>query len=286
MWGHVDDRLAPFCEGALPETEARAVAAHLAGCRRCEGLRREVEQGLALVRELPGARLPEADAARIRERLEQAAAVTAPPPRARFRARRLAQAAVVVAGLAAAVLLAVQRTPHLRLEASAAPLSGLERAAVALRREAVEGTLALDMRNASPDAVRLWIRQHTGLSANLAVARPAEDAGRFELLGAKETAVGGAKAAAVVYRIDGTIAVLLTAEASAVADRPREWMLFGKTVRRGTDAGSGAQALTWTNSGQVYTLVSELPGLGLDGCHVCHTDRKRRALIRSIGQGS
>jgi len=44
MWGHVDDRLAAFCEGALAEAEARSVAAHLARCARCERMRADTER--------------------------------------------------------------------------------------------------------------------------------------------------------------------------------------------------------------------------------------------------
>jgi hypothetical protein len=42
--------------------------------------------------------------------------------------------------------------------------------------------------------------------------------------------------------------------------------------------------LSWTNSGQIYTLVTELPGLGLESCFICHTDADGRPLIRAIGR--
>jgi hypothetical protein len=93
------------------------------------------------------------------------------------------------------------------------------------------------------------------------------------------------RAAAVAYRIDGRPAVLLIADAGDVADRPEAWTLTGKTVRQHVDPATGVKLLTWTNSGQLYTLASSLGGAGLEGCFVCHTDAKRRRLIREIGQG-
>jgi len=282
MWGHVDDHLARFCEGALPEPEARSVEAHLAQCRRCQDLRVEVERGLALVRALPAARLPEARAEEIRRALAdpEAAANRPLPPRRR---RGTYAAAAMLLGCGGLCLLYWNRPP-LYLEAAGAPPSAFEETALALQRQAAAGTLRLQLTTDSPPAVRAWVRNHTGLSADVALNRPAEDGGRFELLGATEVKLAGTRAAAVVYLIDTRPAVLLTARADEVPDRAGSWTLANKTVRHHVDLASGAKRLSWTNSGQAYTLVSELPGLGLESCLLCHTDPSRRALIRRIGR--
>jgi anti-sigma factor RsiW len=281
----VADRLAAFCEGELPEAEARSVAEHLAACPRCAERRDEIERGLSAVRSLPAVSLPDDRAALVRRALvEPGTAVPPPPVRAR-RPRALAVAAAVV-GAAATFVARRPPAPVLSVEPAGEPLTGFERTAVALRQQAARGTLPLDVASGSPAVVRRWVRERTGLGADLAVQRPGDDAGRFELLGAKDVTLAGARAAAVVYRIDGHPTVLLTARAGDVADRPRAWSLAGKTVRHHADPASGARVLSWTNSGQIYTLVSELPALGLDSCFICHTDAERRRLIRRIGEAS
>lgn len=286
MGGHVDDRLAAFCEGDQPEAEARSVAEHLAVCPRCADRREEIERGLALVRSLPAVSLPGDRAAFIRRALvEPGVAVPARPVRAR-RPLALAVAAAVVAVAAGTFVARRPPAPVLSVEPAGEPLTGFEQTAVSLREQAARGTLPLDVASGSPAVVRRWVRERTGLGADLAVQRPAEDAGRFELLGAKDLTVAGARALAVVYRIDGHPTVLLTARAGDVADRPQAWSLAGKTVRHHVDPASGGRILSWTNSGQIYTLVSELPALGLDSCFICHTDAERRRLIRRIGEAS
>jgi anti-sigma factor RsiW len=287
MWGHVDDRLGAFCEGELSETEARSVSAHLESCPRCRERRDETERGLALVRSLPAVVLPEDRAQRIRQMLAEPAPLPA-PPRLAWRPHTLAAAgaAALLLVVAGAIVTRLQRAPVLSVEPAGEPLTGFEQTAVALQRRAVQGTLSLELVSGSPGAVRQWVQERTGLGANLALQTPGEDAGRFELLGASEIAVGGARAVAVAYRIDGHPTVLLTARAGEVADRPRAWGVAGKTVRHRIDPASGAKLLSWTNSGQIYTLVSELPALGLDSCFICHTDAERRRLIRRIGQAA
>jgi anti-sigma factor RsiW len=280
MRQHVDDRLAPFCDGTLPAPEASEVAEHLAGCARCEELRAEVERGLAALRELRRESLPEARASEVRALLSRSAGRQA----ALRRVRLVGMAAVLLAVVAGGLAIRLFR-PALRLDPSRGALTGIERAALELRRQAATGELALDLPSHSPEVVRQWVQERSGLSVNLAGARPAEDAGRFELLGAKQTAIGAAPAVAVAYRIDGAAAVLLTAEASAVADRPQAWRAAGKTVRHAQDPASGANILTWTNSGQVYSLASALPRGGVAGCYVCHTDAHRRREIERIAAG-
>jgi len=282
MWGHVDDRLAAFCEGALSGTEARSVAAHLAGCRRCERRREETERGLALVRSLAAAALPEDRAERIRRALAEPAAGLPTSPRLGRRPRALVLAGAAALLLAAAGAFVRQRAPVLSVEPAGEPLTDFEQTAAALQRQAVQGTLPMDLTSDSPAAVRHWVQERTGLGTNLALQRPGEDAGRFQLMGAREVAVAGTRAVAVAYRIDARPAVLLTARAGDVVDRPRAWSLAGKSVRHHVDPASGVKLLSWTNSGQIYTLATELPGLGLESCFICHTDADRRRLIRAI----
>ena len=85
----------------------------------------------------------------------------------------------------------------------------------------------------------------------------------------------------IAFRVDDKPVSLLVAPDARVPDAPR-WSALGKRVRWQVDPETGAKLLSWTNSGQAYTLVSELPGGGQRACLVCHTDPRRRALIASL----
>ena len=49
---HVSGRLAAYCDGQLPITEARAVDAHLSSCARCRAERDEIQVTAGLIRQL------------------------------------------------------------------------------------------------------------------------------------------------------------------------------------------------------------------------------------------
>ena len=53
--------------------------------------------------------------------------------------------------------------------------------------------------------------------------------------------------------------------------------MAGKSVRSRT--ADGHRLLSWTNSGQSYVLVADLPGDGRRACFVCHTQPARRRVI-------
>jgi hypothetical protein len=155
-----------------------------------------------------------------------------------------------------------------------------ERTALDLHTRAEAGTGSLDLASDSPAEVRRFVRERTRLAAPLATARPADEARRYRLRGARATTVEGAAAAAVLYDVDGGPVLLLTARAAEIHDRPRAWTPFGKSVAHRVEGGRNV--LTWAHSGQVYSLVSRLPGRGLASCLVCHGDGPRRAQILSL----
>jgi hypothetical protein len=224
--------------------------------------------------------MPADVADRMRERLREAAA-RRPGRAAGFRLGRLV-AGAAAAGLALAAASALPgRNPRLHpLPVEEAP-TPFERAAIEIFDQAESGGAPLQRRSGSPAELRRFVNEHTGLGVQLAPHRPAEDDGRFQPVGARTLLVEGARTAAVLYEVDGRPVVLLTAREGEVRERPSRWTPFGKDVsHRGV---GGRQVLTWTNSGQVYTLVSRLPSHGSPGCLLCHTDSRRRAQIRQIG---
>src|SRR5262249_53069225 len=139
-----------------------------------------------------------------------------------------------------------------------------------------QGRLALDLRSSSVPEVRRW-SDEAGLGVSLAVDRPAEDAGRYQVEGARKVRVGDVAGLAVAYRVDGHPVTLLTAKASDVSDRTPEWNPGGKRVR--FRVAGRRKLLAWTNSGQTYALVSDFGGYGQHSCLLCHTTAARREAI-------
>jgi anti-sigma factor RsiW len=283
---HVVDELSRYCEGALPEEDARRTEEHLATCPECRQAEMEVRQGLRLAASLPRVELPEDVSARIRQALDRAPLAPRAP-------RRLWSAAAAAALLVAAAL--ATRFHGRGRETSAAPSAqkgglslqlepglptAFEQAAFDLHADHADGRLALDVRTSSVPEVRRWSEETVGLGVSLAVERPPEDAGHFVLEGARAVRVGEAKAVAVAYRVDGRPVTLLTTRAEDAPGRSPEWNAAGKRVR--FRESGGRKLLTWTNSGQAYALVSDLPAYGQRSCLLCHTTPARREAIRGL----
>jgi anti-sigma factor ChrR (cupin superfamily) len=286
MWRrHVEPLLPRYAEGDLAPEEAQSVARHLDRCRRCREAEREVRAGLRLAARLEPAALPPERASAIRAALlagaPAASATGAPAAAGRLPSRRwlaAAAAVVLVAGLGAWLR---ARPAHLRVVTSDASASRLEAAALALHERHRSDQLELDLRTRSVVEARRWSQAHVALDASLASQRPEEDGDRYELEGVRAVDLGGTTALAVAYRVDGRPVTLLTARAGDLPDHGPIWGFGGKTVRyRAVRAGH--KLLSWTNAGQAYTLVSDLPGYGQQACFVCHTNAARRQVITSM----
>lgn len=225
-----------------------------------------------LARALAPARLPEERAATIREALR-----TADLRAARRRRRWIAPLAAMFVLAPALVLWRSAHAPRLAPAPPGEPAAAFERMAVALHDGGEDGSGGVVLRTASPDAARAWGRARTGVDVNLPAARPAEDEGRFALHAIAAVEHRGRPALAVWYEVDGRPVTLAVARAADVPDGAPAWTLAGKSVRSRRDGGHGL--LSWTNSGQSYVLVSDLPGDGRRACFVCHTQPARRRVI-------
>lgn len=238
------------------------------------------KRGEDLARGIPRLELPDGRAEEIREAMRKRLSPQTPAhPATDWRTARRRWL------LAASLVLLILgswwglRGPRVRLAVASGSAGTLELLAVSahasLRRDAAE----LDLVSGEPGEVRAWLKS-LALSADLAAERPAEDARRFELLGATRLPVVY-PAAAVSYRIDGRPVTLAVTAASRAPEAPN-WSLLGKNVRTSVDPISGAHVLTWRNAGKAYTLVSELPSGGLEACLICHTDSERRNLVAKL----
>ena len=281
---HPKADLLAYAEGELSGAAAQSVAEHLVRCPRCRRRLDALRLGVALARRLEPVALPAEQAAAIRSRLVRFAS----PPRTasvgpRRRISALAgAAAVLVVLLGAAVLVQKLRTSTVDLRRESGPPSALEQRAIAFHLQRLGGTARLDFESGSATELRQWIAAQAGLDAALARGRPAEDAGRYQPVGAKLLEVSGARCVAVAYRIDSQPVTLLTAHAADLTATPARGLL-GKRIHYRFDRGRRLKLLTWTSSGQTYSLVSDLPQLGEQSCVICHTDPERRRLIQRLG---
>jgi hypothetical protein len=262
-------RLLRLLEGELRGRERRRLEASLAVSSRLRRERDEMALGLAAAEGLRGGeRLDPARAAAMEAALRRSAVAPVPRPRR----MPLAWAAVAVLG-AGALLLAAAWDPGLRLVEGGERPDPLEAAALGLYERLADERLDLELATSSPREARRYV-QGSGLDAALVERRPG---GRYRLRGVTRTAVAGAPALAVAYRIDGVPALLLTTKAEAVPGGPEHWSRFRRELRH--RAAGARRVLSWANSGQRYVLVSGLPGHGQQSCGICHAGPERSRLV-------
>lgn len=273
---HVAAKLSAYFDRELTAREATRVAAHLAGCSRCQAEAERVQTGMRLAASLRPAPAPADLWAQIESAREAQSA-----PRDSAWARPLAwiTAALVITAVGFAAWYTALREP-LTLQAMTSNASRLERRAWELHRERVQRGLTLGIETPDIAEVRKYVQSHAGLHASIPVQRVAEDARRLRIVGAKALDMNGIPTALLAYEVDGHPVTLLTARLQDLADGP-EAALFAKDVRYRKDASTGLKTLTWGTAGQAYVMVSSLPRLGAEGCMVCHTDDQRRELIRN-----
>lgn len=281
---HVDRELPAYCEGALSEIESERVRKHLEQCGRCRRRAEETAAGVSLAGLLSPVSLPSDRAEAIRRSLVEGSGARGEAGRepAFSLAWRLAALAATVAATLGVIWYWRARGPDVQVEEASAPAAEFEELARALHSGLVSGNARLQIETDSVPQVRSWLRERTGLSASLAANRPAAERERYLLRGAAAVPANGFTAAAISYSVDSRPVTLLTARAKEVPASPH-WGLFGKKVRYRLDPRTGTKVLTWTNSGQAYALVSDLPQLGQQACLVCHTDSARRRAIETLG---
>ena len=299
MWltRHVTRDLTAFCDGELPPERARAVEAHLADCARCRAALEEIRFGVALASHIEPSAAPGSLWEQVQTRLDVPRHAVSESDRAAWpgirRPATLAFAAALVLVIVAGGVMLRRGLPQSSptadgTDVAAGPLElvtatdapkAFESAARDFHLQRLAGRLELDEVSESPQALRSWLREHAGFDLSLAVVRPPEDAGRFHLVGAKVIPAASARAALVVYEVDGHPVTLLSAPLRDVSDPPQEFHLRKKVAVR-IDTERGLKLLTWGADGQAYVLVSDLPRVGTDACGICHTTPERRALIR------
>jgi anti-sigma factor RsiW len=272
---HVVRELTAYRQNELPPLRAKRVGEHLAGCVACRRELDEISFGIRLAEKLPAAEAPDSVWVSVRDALDR-------PSRPRFLPRRILVGSIVVAALFAAGLAwyFALREP-LRVTETAGPVSRLEAVAIEEHLRRIQGRIDWQIRTADLARLRRWVGESSGLSADeIPIERPAEDAGRLRIVGARIARVDGATAAVIGYEMDSEPVTLATARLGDLRDAPHV-APFSKDVRYRLDRVHGYKVVTWGVSHKAYAMVSRLPGYGQTGCFLCHTAPERRRLIDS-----
>jgi len=179
---------------------------------------------------------------------------------------------------------------------SPASLSGPRYAefAVKTHRQHAQGSLALDVRSDSLQALNDWFKEKLQFSLTLPAspAAPGEDR-PYRLEGARLVQVGGKTAAFVAYQMP--TAQMPTAKASLMVAPDSVAVASGgvevdfKKVSFHYSMVDGYKVVTWSLHGLTYALVSEEGNDTQKSCMVCHSAMRDRDLSHTptpLGQQS
>lgn len=272
--GHVARDLVAYHDGLLNAAERARVDAHLARCVRCRRRSDAIAESRQFLAVLAPRQMPAERAAAIRASLRFGAARELRGSRARW--------SIAAAAALSVVFLYLLLRPPVSFVAPAAPPRSIERSAVAVHRDSIAGTFRVDYRSGSAHEVRRFVATQLGVGASIPLHQSSRQGPRHELLGVSAVAIeGGARGAAIAYRIGGQPVFLVTS--TELRDRPRD-RLFGKRVELRRQP-SGTRTLTWSGSDETYTLVVPAGVAVAEACAICHQDADRLALIRRHSAG-
>ena len=194
----------------------------------------------------------------------------------------LAPTAAAVAIITGAVSWQAAQAPRIESAPPDQPPSAFEQMAIDLHERGVPASGSAALTTASIPEARAWGRRRTGVDVSLPTVRPAEDDGRFDLRGVQAFEYRGARALGVRYSVDGRpVTLTVHTRATCPTARPPG---RGRQARPKAAGRAATRCSPWTNSGQSYVLVSDLPADGLPRLLRCHTQTARRAIIEQLAR--
>ncbi|HSR54199.1 MAG TPA: hypothetical protein VLV83_25500 [Acidobacteriota bacterium] len=193
----------------------------------------------------------------------------------------LAAAALIVVAVATGLFLQL-RQPSVQLRLAQDPASMLERAAYTIHTGKHSPGPVVNLASASLSDAQQWISRTAGLELETDIpATPKNCCQDVSLRQACKTSVEGCTTMALRYEVAGHPVTLLIADAARLKDAP-EPSLWHKNVVYRPAEGDGLKTLSWTDGGQTYTLISDLPGYGQQACYLCHLDESTRHKIENL----
>jgi anti-sigma factor RsiW len=159
-------------------------------------------------------------------------------------------------------------------------LSGPELAkfAVGSYKQYARGTLALDVRSESQQALNEWFKTKSPFSLALPASPAAPGEERpYRLDGARLVQLSGKTAAYIAYRMQtGPVGLMVTPDSVAVASGGVE--VDFKKVSFHYGMVEGYKVVTWSIHGLTYALVSQEGNSTQQSCMVCHSAMRDRDL--------
>jgi anti-sigma factor RsiW len=265
--------ISPLIDGELDSGTSADLKRHFEDCSSC---RSDYDRFLNVAGKVSGIVVLEAPPKKWTRPVEEFR-VSRP---VRLTIRRLAVAAVLVlVVIGIAVWNFTLRPARPRLIA-AVDSSSIELAARDVHLQWTEAAVPFEYSTDDPADLRRWVRGSTGLEPGIGIIRPSEDGNRYQPVGARIVELNGARAVGIGYRIDSRPVTLIIARERDLKDAPHAGF-FSKNISYHFEAG--LKTLTWSQSGEAYALVSDLPHYGQQSCLICHTDENRRRLISGLG---
>lgn len=263
--------------GLWPELQARQLILHAAVCSHCGPLLRAatsvpdeptaVEQELLAQLTPPARPVSKPQAASIGVRSEA------------WGFRRFLQWKVFAAATALGVVIAVIATWQ---PTSAATMSGTQFAefAVDTHRQYAQGSLPLEVRSDSQQAVNQWLKDNSELALALPTPLDAASEGRpYRLRGARMIPARGRKAAYIAYQItSGPVSLVVAPDSVAVASGGVE--VHSANLSFHYRSVERYKVVTWSAHGLTYALVSQEGNRTQQSCMVCHSAMRDRDLSR------
>ena len=208
-----------------------------------------------------------------------------PSPRSQPIWRQFLQWRIFVPAVALMVIVGVV---SMRQPSSPTPLSGPKFAEFAVRthRQHAQGSLALDVRSDSQQALNEWFKAKLPFSLALPASpvAPGEDR-PYRLEGARIVRVGGKSAAFIAYQLQ--TAQLQTAAASLMVTPDSVAVASGgvrvdyRKVSFHYATVEGYKVVTWSLHGRTYALVSQEGNGTQRSCMVCHSAMRDRDLSQT-----
>ncbi|HSR70702.1 MAG TPA: hypothetical protein VLU25_22445 [Acidobacteriota bacterium] len=280
--------LLEYLEGGLEEPQAKRLEMRLQASRELREEYEKIRFGHRLMEGLEPTPMPAERASRLRSRLLDSFSLQTPgedgsaaASEGRFPSAWLAVAALLVVAVATGLLLQL-RQPSVRLRLAQDAPGMLERAAFTLHTGKHSTGPVINLASASLSDTQQWVRRTAGLQLETDIPpTPMNCCQDVNLRQACKTSVQGCTALALRYEVEGHAVTLLMAEAGRVPDAPEPSLWHKEVVFRPAGA-DGLKTLSWTEGGQTYTLVSDLPEYGQKACMLCHLEEGTRRTIENL----
>jgi mycothiol system anti-sigma-R factor len=254
----IEKLLYPYIDGELDVTQNLDVEAHLLRCQKCCDLLNEEKRFLSLVKN--GCRQEEGPPA-LKAKIERMLQKKQRPFVRRLSRHPFKTAfAAALAGIFLFLLigelldLSLNRTPP------------FVRASLENHLKYINGNLPLEIESHDPQAVMAWFKKRIDFMPHL----PDLKDDTIVLLGGRMAKFEGQNVALVSYRIEKSPVTMCVIRGNPTAYVESKDFTFLQGRRFNFSHRSGLNAVSWTDQGNNFALISSHPKQNIMSCKVCH----------------